>query len=380
MDGETLANQDFRILAQVDVDDVLTLSLGRGTGVPLLSMINNAQGKRKNMHLSWIETGDHLSMKVKKEDNREYSLETMQKAFKALIAKATADLEIKSLVFRCVQILMDTAHRPSVARSESDCALIQENRRNTLWYTYAPYKGTALVHPSLCTTSEERKVLERYLEDGTPWRGIPLLEGVPATLRNMAFCKELTAVDPKRWGDFLILSQALLMGFRDWTGDFLFSKILWKILPNKDFRTDDESLNEILVSGREFFLRLVAYLRLYPVLNKIAVELVIDEKESADEAGFKRRDKFEMILKYQTSRKYILTRYISDAPQIALGMSPERSAPGEKGRLFMMPSAIWDEIVEACSLGGEKDPQFAAYSAIWAIEMGQWIERLRPCF
>ena len=86
-----------------------------------------------------------------------------------------------------------------------------------------------------------------------------------------------------------------------------------------------------------------------------------------------------MVAAYLADKRYSITRYAGENNLVAFGIVPETRLPGERDRMFTIDADEWDSCVDACSLGGEKDPQYACVSLIRGIETRAWYRDIVDC-
>ena len=373
---------EFTIVAEEMIDDDLTLLLARSGGVPRLGIFNTYSEKKKYVPLSWVEgAGRTLKIKVGKQ-TKEYSMDIVTEGVGELIRNGSDAMSLNSLAWRGVQLLGDLVHMPKTARSDADLNLIQENKRDTLWYVYTPKRGNWRVRPCFVTAEAEGAVLEKYMEGDRPWPAISIENGsLPATLRNMPFVKEIVLANPKRWTEFMLpLAKCMLLGFSDWSasGEHAFSSALWKYLPQPTYRSE-ESVTAISSAAALFMNKMIASLRLWPLLNGAKIEFVPDAAKTTEELGWKKRERFEMVAANLGDKRFKVTRLVEEGSVVAFAIVPETRLPGEEDRIVSMAESAWDVALDACSLGGEKDPQYTCNSIMGAVETRDWYERICSC-
>ncbi|MDR3331399.1 MAG: hypothetical protein LBT08_02110 [Synergistaceae bacterium] len=373
---------ELATIAEEVMDDDLTLLLVRSDSLPRLGIFNTNTNKKKFVHFSWAE-GAERSLKIKVGKSvKEYSMDSITESIAALIAKAEDALSLKSLEWRGVQLLGDLLHMTKVARSEADLSLIADNKRETLWYAYSPKSGKVFIRPCFTPTEAERAILDRNLQDTGRWPGLSLEGGnIPMTMRNAPVAKEIINATPERWSEFLLpVSKGLLFGFSDWSlgGEHNFGEAFWKHLPSGDYRSE-ECLNAMASAGRQFVAKLVAYLRLWPVMARIQIQMVPDSGKEAESKELKKRERFEMVAAHLGDKKFKVTRYVDDTGAVAFGIIPETRLPGEDDKFLTMTGEDWEICLEVCSLGGDKDPQYTCNSVLGGIEVRDWYSRIRHC-
>jgi hypothetical protein len=372
---------DLSVIAEEVMDDDLTLLLARSDSLPRLGIFNTNTNKKKYVHLSWAE-GAERSLKIKAGKSvKEYSMDSIVETISLLIAKGEESLSLKSLEWRGVQLLGDILHVTKAARSEADLSMIAENKRDTLWYAYTPKKGKWFMRPCFVPTEAEAVILEQNKQEGAPWPGFLLEENrLPFTMRNAPVAKEIINTTPERWSEFLLpISKGLLFGFSDWSlaGEHVFGEAFWKNLPGESYRSE-ENINAMIGAGRPFMERVIAYLRLWPVLSRIEIELDPDSTKLAESRQMKKRERFEMT--GAGDRRFKVTRFVSDSGNVSFGIIPETRLPGENDRFVTLSGDDWETCLEACSLGGDKDPQYTVNSVIGGVDVKDWYTRIRSFF
>jgi hypothetical protein len=238
------------------------------------------------------------------------------------------------------------------------------------------------MRPCFSTTDAERAILEKSLVDGGPWPALPLADGrLPGTMRNDPVAKEIFNASPKRWSEFLLpISKGLLFGFSDWSpgGEHVFGEAFWKYLPGNAYRSE-ECLGAMASAGRQFMTKLIAYLRLWPVLERVQIEMVTDSAKEAEAKDLKKRERFEMIAANLGDKRFKVTRYVDESGVVAFGIIPETRLPGEDDKFVTLSADDWENCLEVCSLGGDKDPQYTCNSVLGGIEVKDWYARIRQC-
>ena len=372
-------------MAEYEVDDDLVLLLARGEGIPRLGIYNLNSEKKKYVSFSWMENPSRtLKIKVGK-STKEYQISSLMEGIASLLDESAKVLSLNSLAWRGVQVLGDLIHIPKAARSEADLNLIAENRRDTLWYAYTPKRGKWRVLPCFIFADAERGVMSSSLEDGKPWP-VPALSiengALPPTMRNITLVKEISLADPARWSEFMLpLAKAMLLGFSDWSsgGEHLFGEALWKYLPKQNYRTD-ETISAIAAAGKLFMNKLIAYLRLWPILEEVQSEQFHDATKELEERGMKKRERFEMTNPSLDDKQFRVTRLVNESTSgVSFGIVPTTRLPGEQDRVLSMTGESWDKCLDACALGGERDPQYTCLSVMGAVEARAWYLRLQEC-
>jgi hypothetical protein len=223
------------------------------------------------------------------------------------------------------------------------------------------------------------------LEEGRPWP-VPALSiengALPPTMRNHPAAKEISMANPARWNEFMLpLAKAMLLGFSDWSsgGEHLFSAALWKHLPQKDYRSE-ETISDIALAGKFLMNKLIAYIRLWPILEEVQLEKNHDATKELEARGMKKRERFEMVNPSLDDKQFRVTRLVNEETSaVSFGIVPATRLPGEEDRIISMTGENWAKCLAACSLGGERDPQYTCLSVVAAAETKAWYERLLEC-
>jgi hypothetical protein len=312
-------------------------------------------------------------------------MDVIMEGVASLIADSAEALLLNSLTWRGVQLLGDMIHIPKSARSDADLSLIADNKRDTLWYVYTPKRGKWRVRPCFATTEAERNIFASALENGKPWP-TPALSiengALPFTMRNASLVREISLANPARWREFMpMVAKAMLLGFSDWSsgGEHLFGDALWKYLPTQNYRSD-ETVTTIASAGKAFMSKIIAYMRLWPLLEKVASETVPDCTKALAERGMKKRERFDMVAANLGDKQFRVTRVVDErSAAVAFGITPSTRLPGEQDRIVTFAGEDWETCLEACALGGEPDPQYTCNSILAAIETKNWYVRLVEC-
>lgn len=370
---------EFVIIAEDVVDEGLSLLLARGGGVPRLGIYNRVLDKKKYIHMSWAESSERsLHVKTGRVSSVDYPMELIHASVCRLITKAEQDLAIKALTWKGVQILGDLLHMPKAVRSEGECMLIPDAKKETLWLAYTPFSQPWRVRPCFFETPEERNILDASRKEGTPWSGIPLEDSVlPPTMRSCKVGKELQNTNSERWSSLLFpVAKAAVLGFSEWAPESAhpFGDALWNF-PQKENARSPENLLELQQSGRYLLSRLIAYLRLYPILDNFQIAQPADSVKHSEEMLLKKKERHEMNI---SGRLFTVTRYHDEASLTAFGLIPKSRLPGELDRFYSMGDEQWESCLEVCSLGGQRDPQYTVSSIIRALETRSWFNRIDP--
>jgi hypothetical protein len=380
-----VAESEFAILAEYEVDDDLSLLLAKGAGMPRLGIYNLNSEKKKYVPLSWMEDPSRV-LKIKAgRSTKEYQMKLIEEGVSSLIESSAEALSLNSLAWRGVQLLGDLLHMPKTARSDADLSLIADSKRDTLWYAYTPKRGKWRVYPCFAVTERENEILASAMEEGRPWPA-PALSvengALPFTMRNVSVVRELALANPARWSEFMLpVAKALLLGFSDWSNDggHILGDALWKYLPAQNYRSD-ETVSAIASAGRMFMNKLIAYIRLWPLLEKFQAECVPDASKALEGRGMKKRERFEMVVPSLSDKQFRVTRLVDEESQsVAFGIVPATRLPGEQDRIITFTGDDWETCLAACSLGGEHDPQYTCTSVLAGIETKNWYVRLVEC-
>jgi hypothetical protein len=380
-----LAAGEFTVLSEYEIDDDLSLLLARGEGIPRLGIYNLNNEKKKYVPLSWVEDPSRI-LKIKAgRTTKEYKMDVIMEGIASLVSDSADALSLNSFAWRGVQVLGDLIHIPKTARSDADLNLIADSKRDALWYVYTPKRGKWRVRPCFAPTEAEKNIFSSALEDGKPWP-VPALSienGVlPFTMRNASLVREISLANPARWSEFMLpVAKAMLLGFSDWSsgGEHLFGDALWKYLPRQNYRSD-ETVTSIASAGKTFMSKMIAYLRLWPLLEKVRSELVPDCTKTLAERGMKKRERFNMVAPNLGDKQFLVTRLVDESSSsVAFGISPSTRLPGEQDRIVTFSGEDWETCLDACGLGGEPDPQYTCNSVLAAIETKNWYVRLVEC-
>jgi hypothetical protein len=126
--------------------------------------------------------------------------------------------------------------------------------------------------------------------------------------------------------------------------------------------------------------RIIAYLRLWPILELVKSEQSHDAVKELGERGMKKRERFEMTAPNLDDKQFRVTRLVDETTSaVAFGIVPATRLPGEQDRILTLTGDVWETCLDACSLGGERDPQYACNSVVSAVETRNWYKRIVEC-
>jgi hypothetical protein len=116
------------------------------------------------------------------------------------------------------------------------------------------------------------------------------------------------------------------------------------------------------------------------MLEKVSAELVPDAARTLAERGMKKRERFDMVAPNLGDKQFRVTRLVDETSSaVAFGITPSTRLPGEQDRIVTFAGEDWETCLDACSLGGERDPQYTCNSLLSAIETKDWYVRIVEC-
>jgi len=348
-----------KILAEVTVDEELTLQILTGEKTPWIVLLNGKAKKRRNVRLGWFESPRPVRLGGRG-PCREYSVADIDGALASLLAEFFSSVAVQAIFWQTFRFLQNSLHRTSVVVEVSDCKLLPDSKRDTLWLAYIPHQSPhGLVRHTFPLSGTEKPQIERFLSGEEPWPALELTSReARGSLASMPFVRDLNQTEPSRWLRPLMLAVAgALLGFQDGSAgvECDFADSLWQGYYASQGRFDPAA--SPLVGEEVFLAEMRGLLRLWPYLESIAYERAFDGQEFLQERGYSRRERFAALLDISGRRQFVVTRFIGDDG--ALLLSPQRPGPGEKDRILHFPQETFDAIGKLNSEIGILDSEFA---------------------
>lgn len=354
------------MLAEVALSEELTLRIMAGEKTPWIVLLNDRSKKRRNVRLGWFESPRSVVLGGRGAlPGQELSAERVDEALRSLLGRFFSSVAIQGLFWQAFRITQNLLHRTRFVVDESDCRLLPEVKRDTLWLAYVPHGSIhGRVRHAFPLSEEERPLLGRFLSGERPWPSVELTaQEARESMVAMPFVRELALADPDRWVRPLMIALAgALLGFRDGSDgvECHFADSLWQVYGAAGGRVEAAKLDP---AATETFLGEVRDLmRLQPYMKSLSYERVFDGQAYLQERGFSRRERFSALIDISGRREFVVTRFIGERG--VLLFSPVRPIPGEKDRVLQFPQEVFDAISAINGEIGILDHDFASLQ-IW---------------
>ncbi|QTX33398.1 hypothetical protein KAR29_05870 [Aminithiophilus ramosus] len=353
-----------KVLAEVVLAEELTLRILAGEKTPWIVLLNGKSRKRRNVRLGWFESSRPVVLGGRG-PSREFSVEEVDGALRSLLSQFFSSVAVQSLFWQAFRVMQSRLHRTRFVVEESDCRLLPDSKRETLWLAYIPHGAIhAKVRHTFPLGEKERPLLERFLSGDSPWPAVELTaQEARGSMAAMPFVRELGLIDPERWLRPLMIALAgVLLGFRDGSSgvECDLSDSLWQAYYASGGRMQAAKLN--LPSEEAFLAEVRGLMRLRPYLDSLAYERAFDGQVHLQERGYSRRERFSALVDISGCREFVITRFVGERG--ALLFAPSRPAPGETDRILFFPQEIFDAVGSLNAAIGILDNDFASLQ-IW---------------
>ncbi len=368
-------NEKGTITCSEIIDETLELQLWTKDKAPRLVIVNRAKNTRKMTPLSWLEGTDRkLSMKGPGGRAKSYAMEDLEEPVRRMLLVFAQNPVFKGLLWHSAIFLSDMLHSPRSVFEKSELAMLPEEKRSRLWLadmTCGDEEGR--FRPFFPLSRGEAEVFGGELS-------VPLTSGRGAAgLKSTGITRKLASVCPERWyGTVRTAAAAALLGFTLFHEDsgglsaFLWSGAGEGIQSKDRFREgfSDPSLPRFIRS-------MAGFVRHWAVLDRIAVESVLDAYEELTARGFARKRRLEIPSGALGNTGYTVTVYADGEGRMAAGCAPRHVTDRHRGELvFSMPWAVYEQALRNDAFGGAEDDCFTLSTLLQARLYDFWRRRI----
>lgn len=376
-----------KIISSCDIDPNLALQIWTRGKTPRLSLLNKAKNSRKLIHIAWVEKRSRtLSISGKKPgENINYSVSDFETAINKILTEYFARTNFKLKFYKLVIDLEKAIHRPELAVSKSDFAMMTDDRRSSLWVAD-------------CSDGDRNTGYFRPFFPLAPVEALPeeSLRISSLQLRSTEGLFKLGAVDllkqanPERWHNTVrVTAAAMLLGFSYCGADgSKTADILWtagekpKNL-NPNVSVTKAPVKKISIHDPDLMRlghKLTAYIRHCYKINNIEISYVDDNEKFLSEAGFNRTRRLDFNTGTIGDVPYRVTFYENvDEGLTAFGCNPRMQTAKHRGdMIIMVPSVIFAEAMSDDTMGGASGNEFFTITRLlWAKQFSEWYENLK---
>ncbi|MBQ7193275.1 MAG: hypothetical protein IJR98_02765 [Synergistaceae bacterium] len=376
-----------KIISSCDIDSNLALQIWTRGKTPRLSILNKAKNSRKLIHIAWVEKRSRtLSISGKKPgENINYTVSDFEPAINKILTEYFARTNFKLKFYKLVIDLEKAIHRPELAVSKSDFAMMTDDRRSSLWVADCSDgdRNTGYFRPFFPLAPAEVLPEESLRISSLQMRST---EG----LFKLGAVDILKQANPERWHNTVrVTAAAMLLGFSYCGADgSKTADILWtagekpkNINPN--ISVTKAPVKKISLHDPDLMRlghKLTAYIRHCYKLNNVEISYVDDSEKTLSDAGFSRTRRLDFNTGTIGDVPYRVTFYENELEGMtAFGCNPRMQTAKHRGdMIIMVPSIIFSDAMSDDTMGSASGNEFFTITRLlWAKQFGEWYENLK---
>ena len=376
-----------KIISSCDIDSNLALQIWTRGKTPRLSILNKAKNSRKLIHIAWVEKRSRtLSISGKKPgENINYTVSDFEPAINKILTEYFARTNFKLKFYKLVIDLEKAIHRPELAVSKSDFAMMTDDRRSSLWVADCSDgdRNTGYFRPFFPLAPAEVLPEESLRISSLQMRST---EG----LFKLGAVDILKQANPERWHNTVrVTAAAMLLGFSYCGADgSKTADILWtagekpkNINPN--ISVTKAPVKKISLHDPDLMRlghKLTAYIRHCYKLNNVEISYVDDSEKTLSDAGFSRTRRLDFNTGTIGDVPYRVTFYENELEGMtAFGCNPRMQTAKHRGdMIIMVPSIIFSDAMSDDTMGNASGNEFFTITRLlWAKQFGEWYENLK---
>ena len=376
-----------KIISSCDIDSNLALQIWTRGKTPRLSILNKAKNSRKLIHIAWVEKRSRtLSISGKKPgENINYTVSDFEPAINKILTEYFARTNFKLKFYKLVIDLEKAIHRPELAVSKSDFAMMTDDRRSSLWVADCSDgdRNTGYFRPFFPLAPAEVLPEESLRISSLQMRST---EG----LFKLGAVDILKQANPERWHNTVrVTAAAMLLGFSYCGADgSKTADILWtagekpKNL-NPNISVTKAPVKKISLHDPDLMRlghKLTAYIRHCYKLNNVEISYVDDSEKTLSDAGFSRTRRLDFNTGTIGDVPYRVTFYENELEGMtAFGCNPRMQTAKHRGdMIIMVPSIIFSDAMSDDTMGNASGNEFFTITRLlWAKQFGEWYENLK---
>ena len=376
-----------KIISSCDIDSNLALQIWTRGKTPRLSILNKAKNSRKLIHIAWVEKRSRtLSISGKKPgENINYTVGDFEPAINKILTEYFARTNFKLKFYKLVIDLEKAIHRPELAVSKSDFAMMTDDRRSSLWVADCSDgdRNTGYFRPFFPLAPAEVLPEESLRISSLQMRST---EG----LFKLGAVDILKQANPERWHNTVrVTAAAMLLGFSYCGADgSKTADILWtagekpKNL-NPNISVTKAPVKKISLHDPDLMRlghKLTAYIRHCYKLNNVEISYVDDSEKTLSDAGFSRTRRLDFNTGTIGDVPYRVTFYENELEGMtAFGCNPRMQTAKHRGdMIIMVPSIIFSDAMSDDTMGNASGNEFFTITRLlWAKQFGEWYENLK---
>lgn len=370
-------------IANLRVDENLTLTFHLTDGSPVVNIINNGTGKRKPTYLSWfLDEGRELHMKTGPRSSVTYTVAQLDETLWQLMNQAMAHPVVKPMIWQTFRALTDILHQPKVITRENEFNMLPEEKRYSLWLAWSmPGAPMGRLIPCFPMNDQEAQIFlsaaEGDLEEGLK---LPAEDMGVQGLQRRGLITKFMRSNPQRWYTPLMISSAAsVLGMVEPQNPAVDdTSIAHKIWSQRGTVQVLGSLDrsEIAPHATDLIRRIVAYVRHFYDLTLIEVERIIDGHEQLLKEGFGRRDRVEFPAGTLGKQAFMVTVYIHKEGGLGAIVYHPTGNSVLKDWVLRYPVEVYATALKNDSCGSMADPNVTLLNLLRAVRFQSWMDRI----
>ena len=378
-----------KIISTCDIDDNLALQIWTRGHTPRLSIFNKVKNTRKLIHIAWVEKLDRtLTISGKKPgENITYVVKDFVPAITKILTEFYAKTNFKLKYLKLVVDLEKALHRPEIANTKADIAMMGEEKRSALWVADCTGgdRNTGLFRPFFPLSEREAEIITQDR--------LQITEAAMKNYDGLAKTGVLAALkdtNPERWHNTVrVVAAAMLLGFSYCGADG--TKTAEEIWAEGEKKAPTQlgqvamkapvkkiSLNDPGLVRLGY--KLTAFIRHCYYIDDLEIDYVGDSAKELQDADFSRSRRFDFNAGTLGDVPYRVTFYENPEEGLtAFGCVPKMQTARHTGDMvLMLPTATYKQALANNSMGNAEDDFFTITRLLWAKQFKAWYETLKP--
>ncbi|EHM09516.1 hypothetical protein TheveDRAFT_0347 [Thermanaerovibrio velox DSM 12556] len=369
-------------IANLRVDENLTLTMHLTDGSPMVNIINNGTGKKKAVSPSWfLEEGRELHIKTGPKSSASYTVAQLDKALSQLITHGMTHPAVKPMIWQTFRALTDILHQPKMVIRENEFNMLPEEKRFSLWLGWVmPGAPMGRLIPCFPVQEKEREVLlsgaEGNLDEGLKMESQEV--GVQG-LQKRGIITKLMRVNPQRWYTPVMTSAAAaVLGMVEPQNPTEDTSLAHKIWGQRGEVQVVGSLDrsEMAPYASDLCRRIVAFIRHFYDLTLIEVERTIDGHDLLLKEGFGRRERVEFPVGVLGKQVYQVTVYVQKEGGLGAILYHPVGNSMLKDWILRYPLEVYSNALKNDSCSSMEDPNVTLLNILRAVRFQAWMERI----
>ena len=371
-------------IANLPVDEHMTLSFHLTESSPTVTIHNNDTGKRRSVALAWfLQEGREMHIRTGPRATRTYTVQELDETLSTLVTQAMTHPLVKPLIWQTSRTLTEILHLPRIITRESEFGMLPEDKRGSLWLSWM-LSGASMgrLLPCFPVQGPEVEILEKHTAGGPFREGIRVAAqemGVGA-LQKKGILTSLMRANPQRWYLPLMVSSAsavlgMVEAGSDEEGNLLAHQ-LWKQRSQVRKPGGTMDRTEVGPAASDLIRRLVAFVRHFYELPLIETEVIVDGHEQLLKENFGRRERLDLPAGQLGRAEYLITSYIQKDGSLGAAVYHPKGNSVLRDWVLRYPQEVYPQALENDACGSIPDNNVTLLNLLRAVRFQAWMERI----